>query len=68
MSWIKLTGYQNGNEAMVHSEKLKEAVIDRINGCTSIVFDHKTMKVRETIDEIIAKLEVIAIHEANKRS
>jgi len=57
MSWIKLTGHRNGNESAVRCEKLKDAILDRVNDSTLIVFDHRTMKVRETINEIIAKLE-----------
>lgn len=57
MSWIRLTGYRNGNESAVHCEKLKGAILDRVNDYTVIVFENKTMKVRETIDEIIEQFK-----------
>lgn len=57
MSWIRLTSHRNGYESAVRCEKLKDAILDRVDDYTVIVFDRRTMKVRETIDEIIAKLE-----------
>jgi len=57
MSWIKLTGREHGNEIAVHSETLKIALMERVDGYTFIVVDANNIQVKETIDEIIAKLE-----------